>query len=313
MDRYARGGVWKIRAVVVLNFQSKKMYIMSYQKLRSEVLGINERNLGYVYPYNPRKYFKLADDKVKCKAILEKHGINVPQTYAVVSGIGEIEAALEAISELDAIAIKPSQGAGGGGIKILKKNNQNNWISGGEVITEEEIASHMARIIMGMYSYSTSDQVLIKRCIEPHSFFHDIYPSGVPDFRVIVLKDQAIMAMLRMPTAKSNGKANLHQGGLGIGVDMVSGKLTHTYDGTFYHNDHPDSKKRIKGRSIPQWDQILAIALETAEVFPLDYLGVDIVLDQHLGPMILEINVRPGLGIQLANKKGLKKYLIQNQ
>jgi hypothetical protein len=38
-------------------------------------------------------------------------------------------------------------------------------------------------------------------------------------------------------------------------------------------------------------------------------MGVDIVLDQNLGPLILEMNARPGLAIQIANQAGLQTRL----
>jgi hypothetical protein len=37
----------------------------------------------------------------------------------------------------------------------------------------------------------------------------------------------------------------------------------------------------------------------------LRYIGVDIVIDAEQGPIILEANARPGLSIQLANRRGL--------
>jgi glutathione synthase/RimK-type ligase-like ATP-grasp enzyme len=37
----------------------------------------------------------------------------------------------------------------------------------------------------------------------------------------------------------------------------------------------------------------------------LGYLGVDIVLTPDKGPILLELNARPGLGIQIANLAGL--------
>ncbi|HBZ98517.1 MAG TPA: alpha-L-glutamate ligase-like protein, partial [Pseudomonas sp.] len=40
----------------------------------------------------------------------------------------------------------------------------------------------------------------------------------VPDIRIIVLMGYPIMAMLRLPTRQSGGKANLHQGAIGVGV-----------------------------------------------------------------------------------------------
>ena len=115
--------------------------------------------------------------------------------------------------------------------------------------------------------------------------------------------------MLRVPTDKSDGKANLHQGGLGIGINMEDGTLTYAYDGKNYFEVHPDNGNQIFGKKIPYWNEILEISVQTAASFPLNYLGVDIVIDQQLGPLIMEVNVRPGLGIQLANKTGMKKVL----
>lgn len=46
---------------------------------------------------------------------------------------------------------------------------------------------------------------------------------------------------------------------------------------------------------------------------PLDpgggYFGIDIVVDASLGPSILELNARPGLSIQLATGRGLRRIL----
>ncbi len=117
------------------------------------------------------------------------------------------------------------------------------------------------------------------------------------------------MGMLRVPTEKSDGKANLHQGGLGIGIDMENGLLTHAYDGQQYHETHPDNNNKILGKKVPFWERLVELSIQTSMAFPLDYLGIDIVLDKTFGPMIMEINVRPGLGIQLANRKGLKEAL----
>ena len=96
---------------------------------------------------------------------------------------------------------------------------------------------------------------------------------------------------------------------LGIGIDMESGKLLEAYDGEQYFQNHPDNNNLILGKRIPHWNKILEISKHTAKHFPLDYLGVDIVIDQKLGPLIMEVNVRPGLAIQLANKTGMKEIL----
>ncbi|NRB59617.1 MAG: alpha-L-glutamate ligase-like protein [Winogradskyella sp.] len=286
-----------------------KHRINNYLGNSTKVLGINERNVSLIYPNNERKYYKLADDKVLTKTILETHCIDCAKTYAVIERIGDIQAQWQAINRYDKIAIKPANGSGGGGIKILRKNDKNQWCSGGQLVDDEQIFLHMASIIMGRYSLGSDDRVLIEECIEPHPFFHEIYPEGVPDFRVILLNEKPLMAMLRVPTDESDGKANLHQGGLGIGIDMKKGKLQLAYNGKQYFESHPDNNNNILGKRIPYWEHIIAVSLRVAKHFPLQYLGVDIVIDKDKGPLIMEVNVRPGLGIQLANQQGMKKML----
>ncbi len=280
-------------------------------KIATEVLGINERNVDYVYAKNPRKYFPLADDKVLCKEVLHQHHIACAETYGVIKRIGDIPTIWQQVQHYKKLAIKPANGSGGGGILILKKQD-GHWMASGKKISDEKIFTHLARIIMGMYAFGSTDSVLIEQCIEPHPFFAEIFPAGVPDFRIILLNNQPIMGMLRVPTEKSDGKANLHQGGLGIGVDMNNGLLTHAYDGQQYHESHPDNNNPILGKTIPYWSELVDLSIQTSLAFPLDYLGVDIVLDKTFGPMIMEINVRPGLGIQLANRIGLKAAIEQH-
>ena len=74
-------------------------------------------------------------------------------------------------------------------------------------------------------------------------------------------------------------------------------------------HEHPDTGEPIAGLTIPQWDHCLLLAARCYELTALGYLGVDIVLDRTRGPLILELNARPGLNIQIANKLGLKYRL----
>jgi len=251
----------------------------------------------------------LADDKVLTKEILHHYNIPCADTYAVIEYNSDIKKAWERCKKYQSMAIKPANGCGGGGIKIIKKDLNENWICSGKKITEREIFQHIAATLMGFFSLGSNDRVLIEECIEPHPFFHQIYPKGVPDFRIITLDQVPLMGMLRMPTDRSDGKANLHQKGVGIGVDIQEGILTQVFDGKQYYDCHPDSKVVVQNVHIPYWKEILDISVATAKAFPLNYLGIDIVIDKHKGPQIMEINVRPGLGIQLVNKQGLKEII----
>lgn len=276
------------------------------------VMGLNKRNIELIYAHNRREDYHLADDKVRSKEILHDKAISCAETYAVITNIKDIKKMWAKCEKHQAMAIKPSNGFGGEGIKILKKDEQDNWISSGRKISEDEIFRHITSIISGLYSMSSNDSCLIEECIVPHPFFAEIYGDGVPDFRVITLKNKPIMAMLRMPTSKSDGKANLHQNGVGIGVDMEKGTLTQVYDGKRYTQHHPDNPAIIFGKNIPFWNEIMALSIATSKAFPLNFLGIDVVIDRKKGPQIMEVNVRSGLGIQLVNKRGLEEAIAEH-
>ncbi|MEM1258901.1 MAG: sugar-transfer associated ATP-grasp domain-containing protein [Bacteroidota bacterium] len=276
------------------------------------VIGLNRRNIEFIYPHNQRKYYTLADDKVKAKMILHENDIACAKTYAVIERVSEIKLKWAGLQHKKALVIKPAKGCGGGGIKILKKDATGQWQSSGNTMTDTQIFHHITSIISGLFSMASNDVCLIEECIVPHSFFAEIYHEGVPDFRIITLKGKPLMAMLRMPTSKSDGKANLHQRGVGIGVDMKNGTLTQVYDGKHYSHHHPDNENMVFGKQIPFWFTMLQLAKRTAHAFPLDYLGIDLVIDKIKGPQIMEVNVRPGLGIQLVNKCGLQSTIQQS-
>src|SRR5688572_1040037 len=117
------------------------------------------------------------------------------------------------------------------------------------------------------------------------------------------------MAMLRLPTKESGGRANLHQGAIGVGVDIATGITTRA----IWHGEQivfkPGTEKKLRGIKIPSWTTILETAVRTQMSSHLGYIGVDIVLHPDKGPMVLETNAQPGLQIQLANMEGLKKRL----
>jgi predicted ATP-grasp superfamily ATP-dependent carboligase len=117
------------------------------------------------------------------------------------------------------------------------------------------------------------------------------------------------MAMLRLPTRRSRGRANLHQGALGVGVDLQRGTTTHAVLGNRSIDVHPDSGAPLRGARVPCWEPLLELARRAAQSIRLGYVGVDLCLDRSRGPLVIEINARPGLNIQLANLAGLRVRL----
>jgi hypothetical protein len=114
------------------------------------------------------------------------------------------------------------------------------------------------------------------------------------------------MAMLRLPTKESGGKANLQQGAIGTGIDMTTGVTT---TAVFRKNRIieyiPGTRLLLSGIKIPHWKDILALAVRAQTVSGLGFLGADIAIDRDKGPVFLELNARPGLSIQIANLDGL--------
>jgi alpha-L-glutamate ligase-like protein len=114
--------------------------------------------------------------------------------------------------------VKPAQGSGGDGILVItgrSKRKRNMFRrSSGLLISEAEIQHHLSNIISGQYSLSGNpDKALIEYCVHFDPIFAEVSYQGVPDIRVIVYRGYPAMAMVRLPTRASDGKANLHQGG----------------------------------------------------------------------------------------------------
>jgi len=274
------------------------------------VLGINARNLLYVHNLNRRRYFPLADDKVRTKAALLATGVPVPETISVYTNLIEVSAAHEALREAGEFVIKPASGRRGGGIVVVEGHEGGNFrLPGGAVLPWEELRRAMGDILFGVHSVGQVDRVLVERRIHAHPALANLASSGLPDIRVILLHGLPVMSMMRVPTADSGGRANLHQGALGIAIRLSDGAAFRAALRRQPVDRHPDHGAPLIGFKVPLWDQILEVARRAAAALPLPYLGVDVVLAAEAGPVVMEVNVRPGLEIQNVNGRGLRRPL----
>lgn len=278
---------------------------------RAGVLGINARNADFVMLYNPRRLYPLVDDKVQTKERLKEHGIAVPEQLGVVRGQYQARMLARKLEPLSSFVIKPATGSGGDGILVAVGRRNGVWVSpGGTLLTMQDIQYHVSGILAGMYSLGGQiDAALIESLIVPDPILRPIAPEGVPDIRIIVFRGVPVMAMMRLPTRRSGGKANLHQGAIGAGVGLVSGCTMSAVMTSSIVEQHPDTGESITGFQIPDWPKLLLLAARCYDAIPLGYLGVDLVLDQSHGPLVLELNARPGLSIQIANRAGLRQRL----
>lgn len=294
----------------------------TFLEQRRGILGMNSRNLDYIRPYNPASAKRYADRKLLCKRLLVKHQLPVSRLIASIKNSEQLEA-FDWNTLPNSFVLKPNRGFGGEGILVVygKKKPargnggekfENTWIKAdGSLITVDDLKSHIRNIIDGSFSLSnTSDFAFFEERIKLAKIFKPYAFKGIPDIRVIVFNSVPIMAMLRLPTRESGGRANLKQGAIGIGIDLASGVTTTAiWKQSRIIEYLPGSGFPLSGIVIPQWKEILRMAVAAQRVSGLGFLGADIAIDRDQGPVFLELNARPGLAIQIANLDGLKARL----
>jgi len=275
------------------------------------VLGMNRRNAEYIMRFNPRSSFPLVDDKLKTKQLAEAYQIPTPPLYRVIEHHGDMARVEAMLRDYQDFVVKPARGTGGGGIVLVTGHTQGGFIKqSGEVIPMKDLAYHISDILSGIYSLEgLEDRAFLEGLVHPDNVFDAVTYRGVPDIRIIVYRGVPVMSMVRLPTRVSDGKANLHRGAIGVGINMGNGtSLSGVYRSDVVTH-HPDTNKPVTGIQVPRWERLLLIAARAADMINLAFLGVDLVIDQARGPLLLELNARPGLQIQVANQAGLLRRL----
>ena len=288
------------------------MRFSSFKELKKRgILGMNKRNICYIARHNPRKLFPLVDDKLITKKAAIDAGIRVPKLLGVIENNRQLRQLPSLLEPLTKFVIKPTRGSGGKGILVINDRDFDFFVkTNGSKILHKDIRRHVNNILSGLYSLGGKpDRAMIEEMVEYDTVFNEYTYEGVPDLRVIVFKGFPVMAMLRCSTHSSDGRANLHQGAIGVGIDIHTGKSLYAVQHNKPIKEHPDTGKSFDDLEIPHWQEILLLTAGCYEMTGLGYIGCDIVLDKQQGPMILELNARPGLAIQLACGIGLEKRL----
>ncbi|RDC60139.1 hypothetical protein HME9302_01338 [Alteripontixanthobacter maritimus] len=268
---------------------------------------MNRRN-WLIAQNNPRDSIHGVNDKFATKRRLAAHGVPVPDTLALLDdreALGRL-----AWDELpDAWAVKPNHGRRGEGIVLAVERRDDGWLrASGCAITIAGLRAHASHILDGEFSLdgAHSDAVIIEPLIRAHSAVARLVPYGLPDIRVICFGPVPLMAMVRLPTLRSDGKANLHQGAIGAAVDFGTGRIFRAVLDGLAIETHPDTGAQLLGFGLPHWRETVVAASRCGAALGLGYVGVDLVLDDTDGVMVLECNAHPGLEIQNINARGLR-------
>ncbi|HJZ53851.1 MAG TPA: alpha-L-glutamate ligase-like protein [Gemmataceae bacterium] len=277
------------------------------------ILGMNARNTRCILDLNPRSQFPLVDGKRKMHDLCREIGVPTPDLYAALlthSALRHLPRLLEGREEF---VIKPNRGAAGRGVLVITRRSGPDFVRhNGMTLTEEDLRQHVSGIISGLFSLGgNEDEALIQQRVVPDPVLARISYQGTADIRVIVYRGEPVMAMLRLPTKASGGRANLHQGAIGAGIDLETGMTHHAVLRNRKAERHPDTGASVIGFQVPHWPTILEMSRKVSQAVGMGYTGVDIVLDRTRGPLLLEANARPGLAIQISNAQGLLHSLEQ--
>jgi alpha-L-glutamate ligase-like protein len=271
------------------------------------ILGMNRRNAACILDHNPRARFPIVDDKLRMHALCGQIGVPTPAVYAEMSSYALLRRLPDLLADRTDFVVKPNHGSGGRGVLVVVGREGGDYLRhNGERLRPDALRQHLSDILSGMYSLGGHpDSAIVQQRIRLHPAFAAVTHKGIPDVRVVLYRNEPAMAMLRLPTAASGGRANLHQGGIGTGIDLDSGVTHHAVQHNRFIDCHPDTGRPVVGLRVPYWHEVLAMSRRVAVAVGLGYIGVDIVVDAADGPMLLEANARPGLAIQIANGRGL--------
>ncbi|HXZ84321.1 MAG TPA: sugar-transfer associated ATP-grasp domain-containing protein, partial [Myxococcota bacterium] len=257
---------------------------------RLGVLGINRRNSVYTSRWNRREHYPSVDDKLETKRLLRAAGIPTAPVLAVARANSEVRQMLAALDPLASFVIKPAHGAMGNGVLVLLERD-GDWFlsSGGQWLDRRALSYHSESIISGAYALGGQpDAAFAEERLCAHEGFAEIASAGVPDVRVVVFRGVPVMAMTRLPTTRSRGRANLHQGAVGAGVELDSGVTSFAVCSGRPVEVHPDTQRSVLARKLPEFERVLEIAVRASDQTALGYVGADVVVDAARGPLVLE-------------------------
>ena len=284
------------------------MMFASPRRLREMgVIGMNERNTKIISAFNPRSLYPLVDNKLKTKLLAAEKGGATPGLIGAIKTQHDLKGLAEFLAPHDGFAIKPAKGSGGKGILVITSQRNGTFIkANGLELQIDEIRHHITNVLSGLFSLAGApDVAIVEELVRPDPMYENLSVEGVPDIRIIVYRGFPIMAMMRLSTRASDGKANLHQGAVGVGLTISGGRAVKACQFNRPVHEHPDSGADLMSIQIPGWADLLELGARSADATGLGYIGTDIVIDRDRGPLLLELNARPGLAIQIANGIGL--------
>ena len=201
----------------------------------------------------------------------------------------------ELISNYDCI-VKPCDETRGHGIRKIFKNAD----GGGR----------------NLYESFVKKGVLVEQCIESCEELQAFHPESLNTIRIVTIANkknaEVFGSFFRMGVGNSVVD-NAHAGGIFAQIDIDTGIIES--DGINTNGDrfmyHPDSKLKIKGFKIPQWNLICSTCCEAAMLTGNVFTGWDVVLNSQGNVEFIEGNDISDVDVlQQPLQIGIKKRLF---
>ena len=247
-----------------------------------------------------------------CEILCRGIGINnIPHTYGIISPDQNYREKIESLfqdTDADSFFIKPIRGGQGRRIVLAKRKN-------GNILIQSPTSC------IPLQDFQLLKTSLVQEVIQQDKRMAAFSSASVNTIRILTMytKNESIIilgAIMRCGVGKSFVD-NFHAGGISIGIDIDTGRLRkygYTREGTRYL-EHPTSKILFEGFLIPQWKDILDLAVKIQKAFPCyRILGTDIALKENGMPILIEMNDNPAfgggpnLGPLFQNEQNLKAF-----
>ncbi len=242
------------------------------------ILWQNARN-KYILDYNDDNAKTLADSKIKTKEFLSKKWIKISESLHIIKNFEELKN-FDFYALPLPFVIKPNAWYWGKGIIIIDKFESWFFISNdNNKYTITDLQKHSEEILSWFYSLSWNrDKVIFERKIVLHHLIGLLWKYWLPDIRAIVFNMVPVMAMLRVTTANSKWKANLHVWACWVWIDIRTWKLTNINQ--FWKNIKSIPWIwDVRNIELPFWEDILFLASNIQKITNIWYIWCDIVLD----------------------------------
>jgi len=266
------------------------------------------------------KHSILLDDKNLFEFVLKNENV-VPETYGRIHDgrilLESVKAStsdlISLINDQNSIIIKKNIGGGGKGIYRVESDKEGIIINN-DLLSEVEFTDFLNDL----------DDSIVSEHLQQADYSNEIYPGTINTIRMLIMKDpETNKSFIATAVHKFGAKAtepadNVWRGGLTSLVDLDTGTLgkpaLHKANNKEIEwvDVHPDTKMKVEGTQIPNWDQIKLSILElTNKLENIYYVGWDVAITND-GYKIIEGNNYSDVNILQIHQPLLKDERVKS-